>query len=104
MAQFLFVYHGGNTPNQTPEQHDAEMVKWQAWMDAESQALTDAGAPVGQSKTVSANGTTDDGGANPASGYSIVQAADYDAVCKVAQTCPIHEVGGTIEVAEIIEM
>ena len=104
MTQFLFVYHGGNTPNQTPEENAAEMTKWQNWMDAKAETLINPGAPVGLSKTVSANGTVDDGGSNPASGYSIVQAIDYDAACKVAQSCPIHESGGTVEVAEIVEM
>lgn len=80
------------------------MAKWQAWMDAESDALVKPGAPVALSKTVSASGTVDNGGANPATGYSIIQAADYDAACKVAQSCPIHEAGGTVEVAEIMEM
>ena len=101
MTQFIFVYHGGGKPENPEEAADA-MAKWQAWMG--SDAFVNPGAPVGMSKTVSANGTVDNGGSNPASGYSIVQASDIGAACKIAQACPIHESGGTVEVAEIVVM
>lgn len=103
MAQFIFAYHGSGKPEN--EDHGPEvMAKWQAWMEAEATALVNKGAPVGMSKTVSSKGTVDNGGANPVSGYSIVEATDIEAACKIAEGCPIHESGGSIEVAEIMEM
>ncbi len=103
MAQFIFVYHGG-AASETPQDPQAVMAKWQAWMDAEPGAFINPGAPVGMSKTVSTGGIADNGGSNPTSGFSIVQAADIDAACKIAQACPIHDNNGTVEVAEIMEM
>jgi len=44
------------------------------------------------------------GGANSASGYSIIHAADIDDAAEKAKGCPIHNNGGSVEVAEIIEM
>ena len=55
------------------------------------------------SKTVSSSGVTDDGGANPLSGYSIISADSIDAACELAKGCPILE-HGTVEVAEVHEM
>ena len=46
----------------------------------------------------------DDGGANPISGYSLVQAADLPAAQKMAKGCPILEAGGSIEIAPTLAM
>ena len=44
------------------------------------------------------------GGANPASGYSLIEAADLDDALAKAKGCPILESGGSIEVAVAIDM
>jgi len=103
MPQFVFAYHGGSMP-ETPEEGEAEMAKWGAWFGAMGSAVVDGGAPVGMSKTVSKSGTAGDGGSNPLSGYSVISAVDIDAACEVAKGCPILERGGSVEVAERIEM
>lgn len=103
MAQFIFVYHGGAKPSDDVDVA-AIMGKWQAWMGGAGDAFVNMGAPVGMSKTVSSAGVADDGGSNPTSGFSIVQAADIDAACELAKGCPIHESGGSVEVAQMMEM
>ena len=104
MPQFIFAYHGGKTP-ETPEEGAEVMAAWQAWMGGMGDALVQPGNPVGMSKTVSAGGVADDGGANPVSGFSVVEAADFDAACDMAKGCPMVVSGnGTVEVAEVIEM
>lgn len=103
MAEFIFVYHGGGKPS-SPEEGAKEMAKWQAWMGAVGDKFVNPGAPVGMSKTVSASGVADNGGSNPTSGYSVVKAADIDAACAIAKGCPIHDAGGSVEVAEVMEM
>ena len=65
--------------------------------------MVDGGAPVGVSKTVSASAVVDGGGANPLSGYSIVQADSLNAAIELAKGCPILD-NGTVEVAETMEM
>ena len=104
MPKFIFAYHGGGKP-ETPEEGAAEMAKWEAWLGGMGGSCADMGAPVGMSKTVSAQGVADNGGANPLSGYSVVEAADVDAACEMAKGCPILDGGkGTVEVAPIMEM
>ena len=104
MPKFVFAYHGGGRP-ETPEEGARVMAAWQAWMGGLGDALVDGGNPVGMSKTVSAGGVADDGGSNPLSGYTLVEAADMDAAVVMAQGCPILEGGaGTVEVAEAMEM
>ena len=104
MPKFVFIYHGGGRP-ETPEEGEKVMAAWTKWMAGIGEDLVDGGNPVGMSKTVSADGVADDGGANPVSGYSLVNAADMDAACEIAKGCPILDGGkGTVEVAEAMMM
>jgi len=100
MPEFMFAYHGGRTPR-TGEEIDRSMAAWGAWMEANQSAFVDPGNPVGMSKTVSAAGVADDGGANPLSGYSIVTADSIEAACEIAKSNPMVAEGGSVEVAEI---
>ncbi|NKB49895.1 MAG: hypothetical protein GKS02_11120 [Alphaproteobacteria bacterium] len=104
MSDFIFAYHGGSKP-ETPEEGAEMMAKWQAWIAANGDAMVNPGSPLGMSKTVSADGVADDGGANPLSGYSIVNADSMDAVLEIAKACPFLEMDtATIEVAQVMEM
>ena len=60
------------------------MAAWGAWYEELGAATVDPGAPVGKSHTVSAAGHVEDGGANPVSGYTIVDMPDYAAACAAA--------------------
>ncbi len=103
MANFIYAFHGGKMPD-TPEEGAAVMAKWESWMAGLGNKLVHPGAPVGMSKTVSASGIADNGGANPLSGYMVISAADINAACEIAKTCPIIENGGSVEIAEEMEM
>jgi hypothetical protein len=104
MSHFIFAYHGGNRPD-TPEEGAQVMAQWEAWFKEMGDAVVNPGNPVGMSKTVSGSGVTDDGGANPLSGFTIVSAGGIDAAVAMAKGCPMVADGsGTVEVAEIMEM
>lgn len=104
MPKFMYIYHGGGRP-ETPEEGERVMAAWMKWMEGMGDAVVDGGNPAGMSRTVTAGGVEDNGGANPVSGYTLVNAADMDAACEMARGCPILEGGaGTIEVAEAMEM
>ncbi len=90
-------------PDSTAEVEEV-MTKWQSWLGGMGEDAVDFGNPGGPSKTVSASGVADDGGANPISGYSLVNAADMDAAIEMAKGCPALSNGGTVEVAEAMDM
>jgi hypothetical protein len=102
MSDYVFAYHGGKKP-ETPEEGAKHMAKWKAWVGELGDAMVNPGTPLGKSKTVSASGVSDDGGANPLLGYSVVKAESMDAALEIARGCPYLEMG-TIEVAEIMQM
>ncbi|SHK21962.1 Uncharacterized conserved protein [Shimia gijangensis] len=103
MAKFIYVYHGGGRP-ETPEEGERVMAAWMNWMQNLGDAIVDGGNPVGMSKTVTAGGVEDGGGSNPVSGYTLVKATDIDAACAMAKGCPIFASGGSVEVAEAMDM
>jgi hypothetical protein len=104
MPKYVFAYHGGRMAETEAAQAEA-MAAWGAWFEKLGPAVVDGGAPTGQSKTVGANGSVSTGGgANPLSGYSLITAASIDDAVQHAKGCPVLAVGGTVEVAEAIDM
>lgn len=103
MAKYLFVYHGGSAP--APEDVKAVMDAWGAWFGSLGAAVIDGGNPVGPSSTVGPDGSlADGGGANPASGYSLIEAASLQDAHAKAKGCPLLASGGSIEIAECMDM
>lgn len=104
MAKYLFVYHGGSHP-ETEEEVKQVMDAWGSWMGSMGAAVIDGGNPVGMSSTVHSDGSvTSDGGTNPASGYGLFEASDLEDALAKAKGCPILTAGGSVEVAEAIDM
>ena len=104
MAKYLFVYHGGGNAESEAELTES-LDAWGSWFGSMGAAVIDGGNPVGMSSTINSDGSVvDNGGANPASGYSLIEASDPDDAISKARGCPILSVGGSIEIAEAIDM
>lgn len=105
MAKYLFVYHGGGkipkSEAEVKKIHDA----WGNWLGSMGAAVFDGGNPVGKSTTVHSNGkVTNDGGSNPTSGYGLFEAPSLDDIIAKAKGCPVLASGGSVELAEVIDM
>jgi hypothetical protein len=100
MANYLLVYHGGGASEMTPEQQAGVMEAWTNWFSSFGSAVVDGGNPVGRNWSVNASGTTEDGGANPATGYSVIKADSMQAALDATKGCPIIAGGGTVEICE----
>lgn len=104
MPKYLFTYHGGGMP-ESEEEQAKHMAAWGEWMGANASAFADMGAPCGAIQTVTADGSTEGGGANPVGGYGLVEAADMAAACEIAKGCPVVTLsGGSVEVGETFEI
>jgi hypothetical protein len=103
MPKFVFAYHGG-PKSMSKEEGAAHMTRWKAWTESLGPALVDPGMAVGASKTVSPSGVADNGGSNPISGVSVVEANDINGAVKMAKVCPHLAIGGSIEIAPVLDM
>jgi hypothetical protein len=104
MPKYVFAYHGGTMAESAAAQAEA-LAAWGAWFGSLGEAVIDGGNPTGQAQTIDADGSVNNGGgANPLSGYSLINATDIDAALAHAKGCPILAVGGSVEVAEALEM
>lgn len=103
MAQFVFVYLGGNPPssNEEAKQH---FDKYTAWVSSLGDAVVTPTIPLKDTHTVSADGTIREGGSSAMSGFSIVKADSIGAALSMAQACPFLEIGGSLEVSELMQM
>lgn len=104
MAKYLYVYHGGGSMPQSKEEVDKVMQAWGGWFGGLGPAVVDGGNPVGKSTTIKNGSVIDNGGPNPVSGYSIIEAASLDDAVAKAKGCPVHGNGGSVEIAEILPM
>ncbi len=104
MAKYLFIYHGVKHPS-TPVDVKKTADAWGKWFGSMGAAVIDGGNPVGKSSTVRADGSVaNDGGPNPVSGYSLIEAATLSEAHGKARGCPLLANGGSIEIAEALDM
>lgn len=104
MAKYLLVYHGGDMAK-SDEELKERMDQWGAWFGSLGSAVIDGGNPVPSTATVDGNGNlVKGGGANPATGYSLIEASDMDDAHAKAKGCPLLKHGGTIELGEALDM
>ena len=104
MAKYLYIYHGGSVPS-TPEEGKKVHDAWGTWFGAMGAAVVDGGNPVGKSSTINPDGSMSaGGGANPVSGYSLIEASSLEDAHKKAKGCPLLKAGGSIEIAQTMDM
>jgi hypothetical protein len=102
MPKFIIAYHGGTKPA-TQEEGMAQMQNWKSWIADLGDAVINPGTPLGNSKTVTANGTED--AKNAMNGYMIVKADDLEAAIKIAKSDPFLQMeSASVEIAQIVEM
>ncbi len=104
MPSYIIAYHGEIKTSETLEEGAAHMQQWKDWVTNLGDAVINPGSPIGPSKLVSPAGISDDNLPDAMSGFSVVKADTLDAALEMAKTCPYVEAGGTLRVAQLIEM
>lgn len=113
MAKFMFVYRNSeNTPDLSPEEMQEAMKVWMTWIENGSKEgwLVDGGdALMPSGKLVSPDHSVFDGpfaeSKELVSGYSMVEATDYDAAVEFAKSSPmigVHK--GYVEVRQLADV
>jgi hypothetical protein len=103
MAQYIMTYLGGDHPS-SPEEGQRHFAKYMEWLSALGDAAISPANPLGSTSTVHPDGSVTAGGTTTMSGYTIVEADSLDAALAMAKTCPFLEIGGSLEVSELMQM
>jgi hypothetical protein len=111
MEKFMLIFHGGMSQTSTPEQMQANMGKWMAWIDKLAQAgKYDSGEPLlpgGKLISGSASNITDGPyteGKEVVGGYFIINAADMAEATALCADYPDYEIGGKVQVRQVMKM
>ena len=111
MKEFMMIFIGADYQELglSPEQLQGRMSKWFAWNEKMGkQGIVKSGnALVPVAKRVSGtNRTITDGpfveGKELVGGYYVVTAENADAVVEIAQDYPDYDLGGTVEIREVM--
>ena len=103
MAQYLITYFGGN-PLSTPEEGQAHFAKYKQWLAAMGEQVVSPANPLKNTHTIDSDGVATAGSATSMSGYTIVQTESLEQALVLAKSCPFLDIGGTLEVAEMVQM
>lgn len=112
MKDFLLVFRSENAPQgEIPGANQDRMELWMKWLGgiAEQGKLVTAGNPLLPTGKVLKPGNMVTNGPymeikESIGGYSIVKAESYDEAVELSKGCPILEVGGNVEIRELIAM
>jgi hypothetical protein len=112
MEKFMFIFHGGMSDNPSPDQMQANMGKWMAWIDKlAKQDQYVAGEPLlpgGKLLSGAGGKNVTDGpyteGKEVVGGFFIVNANDINEAVGIAKECPDFELGGTVQVRQVMKM
>ena len=103
MAQYLITYLG-NPRELGREDGRQHMIKYRDWLNGLGNHVISAANPVRNARTIDTDGSVSQGGLTNMSGYSIIEAESDEAALAMVQNCPYLEVGGQLELAELIQM
>lgn len=102
MPNFMLTYLGSPKIS-TPEEKQSHMQQYQQWLLNLGEAAISPMNPLKNMSMVESDGRVSDGGETGMSGFTIVSAESKGAALEIAKACPFLDVGGRLEVSEMIE-
>jgi hypothetical protein len=99
MPIYLLAYHGGHV-DESLEGRTRVMAEFGKWFTELGPRLKDPGNPIARAVTVDGQSATAGGGANPVSGYSVIEADNMDMAIELVKRGPIVQGGRAVEIAE----
>ena len=103
MPQYLITYFGGEKPS-SPEEGNQQMSKFGAWISSLGSSAVSPANPLKNTNTVNSDGSVTNSGTSSMSGFTIIEVDTLDAALSIAKECPFLEIGGSLEVSEIMQM
>ncbi len=103
MPNFMLTYLGSPSIS-SPEEKQSHMEKYHQWIVDLGDAALSPMNPLKNVSIVGSDGLVTEGGETGMTGFTIVSADSMQAALSIAKACPFLDVGGRLEVSEMIEM
>jgi len=103
VPQYFITYLGGDKPS-SPEEGEQHMSKYRVWLSSLGDSAVSPANPLKDTNTVNSDGTVTTGSTTSMSGFTIIQADSMQAALLIVKACPFLDVGGSLEVSELIQM
>lgn len=103
MSRFVITYLGGDQPT-TPEAGKQHFAKYQEWLSSLGAAAVSPMNPFKATRTVSPDRSVTTGSSTAMSGYTVIEADSLEKALEITQACPFLDIGGTLEVSELMEI
>ena len=103
MATFILVYLGGNQPSD-PEEGAKHFEEYREWLGSLGDALVSPANPLKDTHVITPDGQVAAGSKTEMSGFTVIQADSMLIAIEMSKTCPFLEIGGTLEVSEMMRM
>ena len=103
MPQYMITYLGGDQPS-SPEQGKQHFAKYKEWLSSLGESAVSPANPLKDTSTVSPDGSVTVGSKTSMSGYTIIEVDSMAAALGAAKACPFLDIGGSLEVSELVQM
>ncbi|MBN4055576.1 hypothetical protein JYU12_02410 [bacterium AH-315-K03] len=103
MAHYMISYFGGDQPS-SPEEGQKHFAKYKQWLASLGDSVVSPMNPTKNTSTINPDGSVTHGSATAMSGYSVIETDSIDSALLMAKDCPFLDIGGSLEVAELIQM
>ena len=111
MEKFMLIFQGSNNQKLSAESRQSHMGKWMNWVDQlrkseiylSGEPLLPGGKLVsGKNKAVTEAAIKQE--KEMVGGYFIINANDIDEAVDISKDCPDYELGGSVEVRQVMKM
>lgn len=103
MTNYILMYIGGTQPTD-PEEGQKHFQKYREWLGSLGDSLVSPANPLKDTSVITPDGTVAPGSTTEISGFTIIKANSMEAVIEMGRSCPFLEIGGTLEVSELMQM
>ena len=80
------------------------MAKYMNWLSSLGKSAVSPANPLKDTSTVNSDGSVTSGSKTAMSGFTIIEAESMESALSIAKSCPFLEIGGSLEVSELMKM
>ena len=103
MPQYMITYLGGDQPS-SPEEGKRHMLEYRTWLSSLGDSAVSPANPLKNTSTINPDRSVTMRSATTMSGFTIIETDSMDAALSIAKECPFLDIGGSLEISELMQM